>query len=195
MTKNEFIASLSEKLSGFAPSDVKKALEYYSEIIDDQIENGVPESEAVASLGSADSVVRQIILEMPLPKIIHSKMKLPAGASVLKIIAITFGALLFFPIVIALAASVFAAWVSILAAAIAVCTIPIVLGAVGIAGIAACPFLLFDGAITTGLFALGAALISLGLVYPFYVAAKYSIIYTLKLGKLVIISTKKCFVK
>ena len=52
MTKIEFILSLSRALQGLPQSDVTERLEFYNEMIDDRIEDGLSEEEAVAAIGS-----------------------------------------------------------------------------------------------------------------------------------------------
>ena len=60
MTKNEFIKNLSDMLSGLDETDIQKSIEFYSEIIDDSIEDGVSEDEAIEALGNINDVVEQI---------------------------------------------------------------------------------------------------------------------------------------
>ena len=47
MDKRTFLNSLREQLYGLSQSDIDKSLEYYSEMIDDRMEDGVSEEEAV----------------------------------------------------------------------------------------------------------------------------------------------------
>lgn len=49
MDKRTFLNSLREQLYGLSQSDIDKSLEYYSEMIDDRMEDGVSEEEAVAA--------------------------------------------------------------------------------------------------------------------------------------------------
>jgi len=61
MKKTEFIEQLRQKLEGVSPYDRKETLQYYSEMVDDYIENGYPEEEAVAKMGRPDSIAAQIM--------------------------------------------------------------------------------------------------------------------------------------
>ena len=63
MNKQEFLAQLKNKLSGLPESDVEERLNFYGELIDDMIEEGASEAEAVASVGSVDDIASQIISE------------------------------------------------------------------------------------------------------------------------------------
>ena len=75
MHKQNFLAALQDALYGLPQSDINQSVEYYSEIIDDQIEDGIREEEAVASLGSPDTVAKQILLDIALPKLVKAKVR------------------------------------------------------------------------------------------------------------------------
>lgn len=65
MTKEEFLNRLGELLSAMPEEDVEGSKQFYSELIDDNIEDGKSEEEAVASLGTPEEVAKQIISEKP----------------------------------------------------------------------------------------------------------------------------------
>lgn len=61
MSKQDFLNSLKVKLSDLPKDDVNERLNFYSEMIDDMIEEGLYEEEAVKSIGSVDDIASQII--------------------------------------------------------------------------------------------------------------------------------------
>lgn len=61
MNKREFLRSLSASLRGMPRGERAQSLEYYGEMIQDRMEEGLSEEEAVARLGSADEIARQIL--------------------------------------------------------------------------------------------------------------------------------------
>lgn len=61
MTKKEFLSGLKRKLIRLNRSDLRERLGFYSEIIDDKIEEGLSEEEAVADVGSIDEIAEQIL--------------------------------------------------------------------------------------------------------------------------------------
>ncbi len=73
MTKDAFLSAVKANLRGLSPSDIERSLDFYSEMIDDRMEEGLSEDMAVAAMGSPTEVARQILSEMPLPKIIKAK--------------------------------------------------------------------------------------------------------------------------
>ena len=75
MTKVEFLAELRAALAGLPEADIEKSLDFYSEMIDDRVEDGLPEEEAVAALGSIEDIKTQILKDIPITKIIKEKVK------------------------------------------------------------------------------------------------------------------------
>ncbi len=65
MTKIEFLEQLEARLRGINIVDRIRSLDYFSEMIDDAMENGMSETEAVASLGDIDEIADRIMQEAP----------------------------------------------------------------------------------------------------------------------------------
>lgn len=63
MTKQTFLAELSEKLSDLPKEDLREQLSFYSEMIDDLKEEGFSEEETFQKIGSADEVAERVISE------------------------------------------------------------------------------------------------------------------------------------
>ena len=75
MTKIKFVLELRDRLSGLPREDIEERLEFYSEMIDDRMEEGLSEEEAVAAIGSVDEIASQIIVKTPLVKVAKEKIK------------------------------------------------------------------------------------------------------------------------
>ncbi len=60
MTKKAFLRALRKSLKELPPEDKNKSIEYYGEMIDDRIEEGVAEEEAVAALGTVEKICAEI---------------------------------------------------------------------------------------------------------------------------------------
>ncbi len=60
MTKNEFVRKLRMKLSRLPKADVEERIAFYSEMIDDRMESGLSEKDAVRDVGSVDNIAMQI---------------------------------------------------------------------------------------------------------------------------------------
>ena len=68
MTKIKFLLSLHDRLSGLPQDEVEERLNFYSEMIEDRMEEGISEEEAVAAIGPIDEIAEQIIADIPLAK-------------------------------------------------------------------------------------------------------------------------------
>lgn len=60
MDKQEFLKRLRKGLSGLSRRELEERLGFYSEMIDDRVEEGLSEEEAVLAVGSVDEIVSQI---------------------------------------------------------------------------------------------------------------------------------------
>jgi uncharacterized membrane protein len=65
MTKQEFLDKLQAGLSGLTESDAQERLNFYSEMIDDRMEEGFSEEQAVAQIGDVGEIVASILAEIP----------------------------------------------------------------------------------------------------------------------------------
>ena len=61
MTKTEFLVQLKEKLSCLPQADIQQSLEYYVEMIDDRIDDGMSEESAVQSVGTPEKIAEEIV--------------------------------------------------------------------------------------------------------------------------------------
>ena len=68
MTKQEFLKRLRKGIKTLPQNEIDERITFYSEMIDDRIEEGVPENEAVALVGDVDTIISQIISEVPSAK-------------------------------------------------------------------------------------------------------------------------------
>ena len=66
MDKKEFMSELKEKLCGLPKKELEERLSFYGEMIDDRIEEGLSEEEAVNATGGADEVAGQVLGDIPL---------------------------------------------------------------------------------------------------------------------------------
>ncbi len=75
MTKIQFLLTLNKSLSGLPQDEIEERLTFYSEMIDDRMEEGLSEDEAIAAIGSVEEIVTQSVEEIPLTKIVKNKVK------------------------------------------------------------------------------------------------------------------------
>lgn len=111
MKTTEFILALNEKLSNLPSEEVEERLNFYSEMISDRIEDGIPEEEAVAAIGTVDEVAEQILADIPLSCIVKQKLKKRRNLGALEITLLAIGS----PLWISLLAALFAVVISLYA--------------------------------------------------------------------------------
>ena len=74
MSKQEFLAALRNGLAGLPQEDIEERIGFYSEMIDDRMEEGLSEEEAVAQIGPVEDVIEQIIGDTPFTRIVKEKV-------------------------------------------------------------------------------------------------------------------------
>ena len=67
--QKEFLNELERKLKGLPKQDIEDRLSFYSEMIDDYIEDGLTIEEAINKIGSSDEIVSKIVNETSLTKL------------------------------------------------------------------------------------------------------------------------------
>lgn len=65
MTKDVYFQKLRKLLRKLPEKDRETILSFYREIVEDKIENGIPEEEAVESLGDVGQLAQKILMENP----------------------------------------------------------------------------------------------------------------------------------
>lgn len=100
MNKQEFIGELIARLEGIPENEKQKSVEYYSEMIDDRIEDGMSEAEAVAAVGTIDDAVNEILENVPLTSIIKTKAATRRKRKPLEIVLLCIGSPIWVPLLL-----------------------------------------------------------------------------------------------
>ena len=169
MNKKEFINALGKGLAGLSSEEQDKWLDFYGEMIDDRIEEGLSEEDAVAAIGNVDAVVEQILLQSKPEKKQKKKRELKTWQTVLLIV----GSPLWFSLVVAAASVVFTLMVAMWAVVISFYAVAVSLLACGLAGVVITPVMMVRGNMGAGLFCLGAGLFCGGLGMLWFIGTNY----------------------
>lgn len=195
MNKAEFLAALRERLSGLPEEDFNKSIDYYTEMIDDRVEDGMSEEEAVACLGSMDEIITQILSEVSLPKLVKEKVKPKRALAVWEIILIIISAPIWFPIVLSVVTTILSAYLSIWMMVLSLYLLDLSIAISGIAFIGLAIAELLKGAFAVFGALLGFGLVALGvsilLLFTFNLITK-GIIYV---SKKVLLGIKSLFIR
>ena len=162
MTKSEFLRQLSDRLQSLPERDRTETLTYWSEMIDDRIEDGMTEEEAVRDIGTPEEAAARIAGMNP----IHTPCAPPKekrGLKAWEIVLLILGSPLWlslllavFAVILSVYISVWAVVISLWASAVAVtvCTLPLL-------ALAVLLFIKTDA--VGGILSIGAACITLGI--------------------------------
>ena len=193
MNKYEFMGIIREKLRGLPDAEVADRLMFYGEMIDDLMEEGLSEEEAVARIGTADEVAARIKSEATFEGVLvtekeekRKKFRKPREKRPLRaieIVLLVLGFPLWFPVslvavvaVITLAIGISAGFFSICAGLWAVViTLWVAFGALvgcAVGFLAAFPILAIAGKGLLGLTFLGNAMVSAGVAIFLFFGCK-----------------------
>ena len=163
MTREMFLAELRQRLAGLPWEELEERLAFYGEMLDDRLEDGLTEEEAVGSLGTPEEVAAQVLAEIPMSVLVREKVRPREKAWGWETILIILGFPIWFSVLIAVAAVAFSLYVSLWAVVVSFWAVAVSLfaGAVGCVGIAA--LYLVRGSPAAAGFSIGAALICAGL--------------------------------
>ncbi len=178
MKKEEFLRDLRIRLSDLPYADQRRSLDYYSEMIDDRMEDGLSEEAAVQRIGTPAMAAAHIMQDMPLVSLARARMeKKRSGLATALIIIGSPIWISLFAVFFALAISAFAVLISLAAVTISVLialwATEASLAACSVAGILISPLALFFGDTVYALLMLGAGLILAALTVFFYFVALY----------------------
>ena len=104
MNKQEFLGALRERLSIFPDNEIEGYISYYSEMIDDHVEDGYTEQKVIETLGSVDGVMAVILEDVAITHLLKSKVTPKKKMKKWKKMLLIFG----FPVWIPLAVTAFA---------------------------------------------------------------------------------------
>lgn len=195
MTKLQFLLSLNQKLSGLPQDEVEERLNFYAEMIEDCMEEGIPEEEAVAAVGEVDQIATQITADIPLMKIVKEKVKPKRKRNAWEVTLLAVGSPVWVPLLIAAVAVIFSLYISLWAiivslwaafASVMVCAVVCVL--IGL-------IFAISSDVYVGLMAVAAGFVCGGIAIFLFYGCKVVTKGTARLGKMTVLAVKKSFTR
>ena len=195
MTKKEFLDALALLLRALPQKEREERLGFYAEQIDDRIEEGLSEAEAVAGLGTVEAVAAQIMDEVSLSAIAAEKAGKKRRLNPLSLTLILLGS----PVWLSLLASAVSVLISLFAALWSVvislwATFGALIGAALGGLVAGVVFALFGGHIAVGVAVFACALLCAGLSVPTFLFCRAVSRGAFVLSRYILLGIKKCFV-
>lgn len=195
MRKQEFLNALKRKISGLPMCEVEEHLNFYSEMIDDRMEEGCGEEEAVAEVGSADKIAAQILAETPPVKAARERAKTARRISTWEIVLLVLGFPLWFSLGIAAVSVLFSLYVVLWSLVVSLWAVFVSFAACAFGGVAASVVLFCQGNPVGGTALVGGAVVCAGLSVYLFVGCKAAVKGTVLLTKKTADCIKRCFAK
>ncbi len=195
MSKQEFLARLRKGLSGLPQDDIEERLTFYSEMIDDRMEEGLSEEDAVSAIGNVDEIVAQVIADIPLAKIAKERIKPKRRLKAWEAVLLALGSPIWLSLGVAAFAVILSLYVSLWAVIISLWAVFASLAACSVAGVAAGIGFAVGGNALSGIAMVGAGIACAGLAVFAFFACKAVTKGAVVLTKKTAIWIKNCFIK
>ena len=181
MTKDRFLCLLQDRLCALPQDEIEERLGFYNEAIEDRMEEGLSEEDAVFSMGTVDEIVAQIISDcgIILPKR-HRKAW--------EIVLLVLGSPLWLSLLISVIAVVVAVYVSLWAVIVSLWAVFLSLSVCVAAGLLVGIYFLCAESIFSGVAVIAAAVICAGCAILLFFGCKVT-------TKGILLRTKKIYHK
>lgn len=170
MNKTEFLEALEKALAGLPREDVTERVNFYSEMIDDRLEEGLTEEQATADLGSAEEIALQTLEDIPLARLVKDKVTPKRRMKAWEIVLLVLGFPVWFPLVVTAFVLLVALYLVLWVLVGCLWIIDVSFALAGVGGIAAGVMSICRGEATNGLMLIGAGLLLIGLAVFLYFA-------------------------
>ena len=187
MTKQEFLDRLRRSLAGIPGEDAEERLSFYDEMIDDRMEEGLSEEEAVASLGTPEQIRDQVLADIPLARLVRERVKPQRSLRAWEIVLLVLGFPVWFPILVSLCAVAFSVYVVLWSVIVSLYAVDLALAVCAAGGIALAVRAFLQGNAAQAAAFAGASLPCAGLAVLLFLgcvqATKGAVVLTKKIGK------------
>lgn len=195
MNKKEFLDCLRQRLVGLPRKEVEDRLGFYSEMIDDRIDEGLSEKEAVLDIGQVGDIVSQIVEDIPLTKIAKERIKSKRRLKTWEIILLTLGSPIWLSLGITALAVIFSLYVSLWSVVVAIWSVFVSVAVVAPCSVVVGIVYALMGNALTGLIMIGGGIFCSGLAIFAYAGCKAATYGTLQLGKKIAFGIKRSFIR
>lgn len=196
MNKQEFLNELESKLYGLPDSDIQSSLDFYSEMIDDSIDDGLSQEEAIFKIGTPQEIAKQILINTPMIKLVKKNIKPKRRMCTWEIVLLCVGSPIWLSLFIALLAVVFSVYVSLWAAVVSLWSSWVAVDGSVLGLIISAANLFINGQNTVeGIALIGAALFLVGFSIFFFFVCKTSTKGMIWLTKRITFFIKSCLLR
>lgn len=195
MGKQEFLAQLRKGLSGLPQDDIEERLTFYSEMLEDRIEEGFSEEEAVSAAGSVNEIVAHSVADIPLAKIAKEKMRPKRHLKAWETVLLVLGSPLWLSLGIAAAAVIFALYVSFWSVIVSLWAVFASFAVYAVGSVPMCVVFFTVGRGASGLAILAAGIVCAGLSIFMFCGCRETTKSILILTRKITMRIKNCFIE
>lgn len=195
MSKQEFLQQLRYGLNGLPTHEIEERVSFYTEMIDDKIEEGLSEEEAVKSIGPVEGIISQILADIPLSRCIKEKITPKRKLGTAEIVLLVLGSPIWLSLLLAFASILFSVYISLWAVVISLWTAFGSLIICSISGMAASVLYIFEGHGIICLAYMGESLVCMGIAIFMFFGCKAATKGTVLLLKNLLLWIKGKFIK
>lgn len=192
MTKVEFLNELRNKLQVLPKEDLESRISFYSEMIDDRMDEGKTEEEAINEIGTVDEIVYEIAKDTPLVKLVKEKVKPKRALRVWEIILLILGFPVWFPLLTVAIVLAIVFYLLIWVFVIVAYAVETALVTWSVGGVIVFFLSLING--NSDLISLGTAVMACGGAILLYFGCKELTKLTIKLSKKIIVGIKMAII-
>ena len=173
----------------------EEQLVFYAEMIDDRVEEGVSEEDAVAAIGDVDAIVTQIISDIPLSKLVKKRINPKRKIGALQIVLIILGSPILFSLLVVAFVLILSVYVVIWSVIASLWSVFAALIASALGGLVGGVMFMVQGYGASGLATVGAAISLAGLSILMFFPCRYATKGASFLSRKIVVLIKRLFVK
>ena len=195
MERLEFLLQLRERLSCLPQDDMEERLTFYNEMIDDLLEEGLSEQEAVAQIGNVNEIASQILQDTPLSTLVKERIKPKQRMKPWQIVLLAVGSPLWFSLLMAALAVGICLYTVLWVLVICLWAVFAAVAACALGGMVGGGIFAATGNRLAGIATIGAALVCAGVSIFLFCGCKAATKGAARLTGKIISATKRCFMK
>lgn len=195
MKKIDFIVELHEKLSGLPEEEVRERIEFYIEMIEDRIEEGELEEDAVQAVGTIEEIADAILSEIPFTRLVKEKIKPKRSLGAWTIVLLVLGSPIWISLLVCVFAIIIAIYTALWSVVISLWATLTALWGGALGAIMSGIVFMIGGHASVGIAMIAACLVLAGLSIFWFYGCKLATKGTIILAKKIMLVIKKCFRK
>ncbi len=193
MTREIFFNELRGKLKGLPKDDIETRIAFYDEMINDLMDEGLSENDAIDKIGPVDRIVDEIASDTSLTKLVKERIRPKRKMSAMEIVLLIVGFPLWFPLLLTAFILTLVGYLLIWVLVLVMYVIEISLAALVLSGIVVFAMTLFEE--TINYVAIGSAIFACGAILLTFPLTKLVTKLTIKLSRNIVLGIKRKFVR